>query len=108
MAVRLGRSISAVRQRNPVVERDAAVDGDRGAGDVAGEAVRQERQRHVGHVLGPAEAPQRDLAVESKAAALKPPPGTAPGASALTRMPAGPSARASSFTTMVCPALEAA
>jgi hypothetical protein len=30
-----------------------------------------------------------------KAAALKPPPGTAPGARALTRMPAGPRARAS-------------
>ena len=44
---------------------------------------------------------------KSKAAALKPPPGTAPGASALTRMPAGPSTRASSLTSMVSPALAA-
>src|SRR5688572_28012675 len=38
---------------------------------------------------------------------LKPSPGMAPGTIALTRMPCGPSARASSFTSMVCPALEA-
>ena len=33
--------------------------------------------------------------------------GIAPGTMALTRMPCGPRARASSFTSMVCPALDA-
>ena len=39
--------------------------------------------------------------------AAKPLLGMAPGAMALTRMPAGASARASSFISMVMPALEA-
>ena len=39
--------------------------------------------------------------------ASKPPPGIAPGAMALTRMPCGPSALASSFITMVWPAFAA-
>src|SRR6185503_14887314 len=47
--------------------------------------------------------PKRFSAILSAIAcgAANPPPGIAPGAMALTRMPCGPSARASSFTSMV-------
>src|SRR5581483_1174582 len=51
-------------RRDPVVKRDAAVDGNRGAGDVAGKPVGEQGERHVGHVLGRAEAAERDLARE--------------------------------------------
>src|SRR3990172_7027603 len=46
------RRRSGGRRRQPVVERDPAVDHDGGPGDVGGEPVAEERERHAGHVLG--------------------------------------------------------
>ena len=52
-------------------------------------------------------APSRPRAIfaASSGLAWKPPPAIAPGAMAFTRIPEGPRARASSFITIVSPAL---
>jgi len=94
--------------RYPVVEREPAIDDDRCSGDVTRKAIAQQSDRHIRDVFRRSGArPSGIILANDAMLASKPPPGIAPGAMALTRMPSAPSARASSFTTMVWPALVA-
>src|SRR3954466_11633777 len=54
-------SAMSVRRLDPVVERDAAVDDEGGAGDISAEALGEHRERHAGDVGGRAEAAQRNF-----------------------------------------------
>jgi hypothetical protein len=74
------------RQWDPIVKADAAVHHHRRAGDAAGKALEEQPSAMLAMSCGRPRRPSGTLPANSNAPALQPPPGTAPGASALTPM----------------------